>query len=139
MVDQNNVIIQGKTLLASNSVTITDSVTTSGEVIAVSGLIVSNGRILDTQLSVTYFSGVTVGAALNLYASTDGTNFDTNPDPKTVWVQALAISTTVSGNLVKSSPVIDVSGKQKVHIYVRNNDPAIIINSGSVVRYALYN
>jgi len=129
----------GKIQLTSGQATIVNSIATSGETIAVSGLIVSAGKILDTQMSITYASGVTVGAALNLYASTDGANFDTNPEPKTVWVNAISINTTTSGTLVKSSPVIDVSGKQKVHIYVRNNDANVVIASGAIVRYAIYN
>lgn len=130
-----NIISEGKVLLALGS-GIAVSIAGSGETIIVSGIDVSHGTILETQLACVFGSGATAGATVNLYASLDGTTFDTSPNAGTVWVTTINSPGVASSTKIKTGNPADVAGLNKVSIYVANNDAVTL--SGIAVIYALY-
>lgn len=125
-----------KVLVGQGSATLA-SLAIATEAMLVDAIDVSNARVLEVQLTCTFNGAATAGATVNLYASIDGTTYDTQNNANTVWVTAINSPVAVGVARTRTSNPIDVSGLKLVMIHVRNEDAAQTLTL-ITVRYALW-
>lgn len=125
-----------RTFVGQGSATLA-SLAVATEAMLVDAIDVSNARVLEVQLTCTFNGAATAGATVNLYASVDGTTYDTQNNANTVWVTAINSSVAVGVARTKTSNPIDVSGLKRVMIHVRNEDAAQTLTA-ITIRYALW-